>query len=79
MPVARNPVWDQLPLRKQLIHGARAYTHRAKGKNGLFDYWINQLVARIGKHKAFVAVAHKLARVVWAVLTKKESWQVRPV
>lgn len=66
-------------LRKQLIHGARAYAYRAKGKNGLFDQWIHQLTARVGKHKAYVAIAHKLARVIWAVLTKKESWQVQPI
>lgn len=64
-------------LRKQLVHGARAYQHRANGKNGLFDQWIKQVEARRGKHKACIALAHKLARVIWAVLTKEKSWEVK--
>ena len=62
-------------LRRQLIHGARAYMHRTKGKNEALDKWINTIIVRRGKHKACVALAHKLARIIWAVLTKKKGWE----
>ena len=65
-------------LRTQLIHGARAYLHRANGKNGKLDQWIKQIEARRGKHKACVALAHKMARIIWAVLTKQTSWEAQP-
>ena len=66
-------------LRKQLIHGARSYMHRAKGKNEALDKWVNDIVARRGKHKACVALAHKLARIIWAVLTKQKGWESKNV
>ena len=64
-------------LRKQLVHGARAYQYSAKGKNGALDAWLKGVEDRRGKHKACVALAHKLARVIWAVLTKEKSWEVK--
>jgi transposase len=64
-------------LRKQLVHGARACQYRADGENGRLDQWLKQVEERRGKHKACVALAHKLARVIWAVLTKEVSWEAK--
>ena len=64
-------------LRRQLIHGARAYQYRANGKNGRIDQWLKGVEERRGKHKACVALAHKLARIIWAILTKEKSWEIK--
>lgn len=55
-------------LRTLLIHGARALVRTAAGKSDPLSRWIVQLLARRGKHKAFVAVANKLARYAWVDL-----------
>jgi transposase len=55
-------------LRTLLIHGARAVLRTAAGKEDLLHRWAVQLCARVGKHKAIVAVANKMARYVWVDL-----------
>lgn len=64
-------------LRKQLVHGARALMNRTKGKTDKLSVWINNIKERRGVHKACVALAHKLARIIWAVLSRGEefTWQ----
>jgi transposase len=62
-------------LRQLLIHGARAVVTHAKGKTDAYSRWIVQLVARVGKHKAYVAVANKIARVAWALLHSGERYR----
>ena len=61
-------------LRTQLIHAARAAKKWAKHRDDQFSLWIKQLEARIGKHKATVAIAHKLARIIWVLLKKQECF-----
>jgi transposase len=41
--------------------------------------WLTQLLARKPAKVAAVALANKMARVAWAVLTKKEIYRVRPI
>jgi transposase len=55
-------------LRTLLIHGARAVMRTAAGKDDPLHRWAVQLCARVGKHKAIVAVANKMARYVWVDL-----------
>jgi transposase len=55
-------------LRTLLIHGARAVVRTAPGKEDDFSRWVMQLCARVGKHKAIVAVANKMARYAWVDL-----------
>lgn len=62
-------------LRRLLIHGARSIVSRVHGKTDTQSVWIQQLVARIGLPKAYVAVANKIARVAWAVLRTGERYQ----
>lgn len=52
-------------LRKLFIHGARAIVgaHRAGS-----DAWLDGLLARRPKNVAIVALAHRNARIVWALL-----------
>ncbi|MBN9344442.1 MAG: IS110 family transposase [Caedibacter sp. 38-128] len=58
-------------LRTLLIHGARAFISFAKRKS----VWLEALIKRCGKQKAYVALANKNARVVWALLTKQVDYQ----
>lgn len=62
-------------LRKLLIHGARSIVFRSKNKIDQRSLWIEQLKNRRGMNKAVVAVANKNARIIWALLTKNESYR----
>lgn len=63
-------------LRTLLIHGARAVVKAAAQKDDSQSCWINDLVKRRNANIAAVAVANKNARIVWALLTKSESYDV---
>ena len=41
--------------------------------------WLTQLLARKPAKVAAVAVANKMARIAWAVLTNKESYRAQPI
>jgi transposase len=56
-------------LRTQLIHGARGVlASLAKRKNGRGE-WLTRLRLRVHPNTAVVALANKLARIAWAVLS----------
>ena len=61
-------------LRKLFIHGARAIVaaHRAGT-----DPWLDGLLARRPKNVAVVAVAHRNARIVWALLASGARYAPR--
>lgn len=61
-------------LRKLFIHGARAVINWCEKKEDSFSCWIKGLLARMHPCKAIVAVANKIARMAWAVLTKQEAY-----
>ena len=62
-------------VRKQLVHGARSAYRAllAKDDESRLKAW---LIRCEGKHpnKVIVALANKLARIIWAVLTKETSY-----
>lgn len=58
-------------LRTLLIHGARAFISLAKKKS----IWLENLIQRCGKQKAYVALANKNARIVWALLSREATYQ----
>ena len=64
-------------LRKQLIHGARAGMRWCRKRDDQLSQWVNQLIARRGVQKANVALAHKLARIIWAVLRTQQPFQLK--
>ena len=64
-------------LRVVLIHGARAVIRWADRHDHAQSRWITQLIARRGKNKAVVALANKLMRVVWVVLTQHVEFDMR--
>ena len=63
-------------LRKLLIHGARATMRWVRAKTDRRSQWIRQLVERRGKNRTAVAVANKNARIVWALLTSHQDYQL---
>jgi transposase len=56
-------------VRQLLIHGTRSVISHVRDKPDAKSAWIRQLVTRIGINKACVAVANKMARVAWALLS----------
>lgn len=64
-------------LRVLLIHGARTVIQWAGKHDHAQSRWIKALVARRGKNKAIVALANKLMRIVWCVLTQGVEFDMR--
>ena len=56
-------------LRKNLIHGARTALPGLAKSDTRLGRWLRGLLARTHKNVAVVALANKLARMVWAILT----------
>ena len=64
-------------LRTLFIHGARSALTRCKKRDHYLFQWADKLAARCGKPKAWVALANKLARIVWAMLVNKTEFEYR--
>ena len=62
-------------LRSLLVHGARSVVIQAAKKEDRLSRWINRLKAERGFNKATVALANKMARMGWAILSKKTVYQ----
>ncbi len=67
-------------LRTLLIHGARSVLHHAKRsqKQDRLRHWAVGRERVCGHNKAAIALANKLARTVWAVWTKEETYHSFP-
>lgn len=57
-------------LRTLLIQGAKSAVMSADKRRDRISRWLLQLKERVGWQKAVVAMAHKNARILWAVLTR---------
>ncbi len=62
-------------LRTLLIHGARAALPSLAGRSDALGSWLRTLLARAHRNVVVVALANKLARIVWAVLTGTNRYQ----
>ena len=62
-------------LRKILIHGARAAVLRIKRDRAPIGAWLDRLDARAHKNVVVVAMANKLARTAWAVLSSGNEYR----
>ena len=62
-------------LRRQLMHGARALVRVSPGREGQLWSWINGLLARRAFNIVVAAVANKLARILWALLSRGETYR----
>jgi len=63
-------------LRRMFIHGARAVLFRVKYDTGAFGEWVKRLESRRARNVVVVAIANKLARIAWAVLSSGEHYQM---
>jgi transposase len=65
-------------LRQLLIQGAHAlYTHMKRDQSAL-GRWLQGLEARSHRHVAVVALANKIVRICWKVLTSGQRYQAFP-
>jgi hypothetical protein len=58
------------------MHGARSLVRLAPGRKGRFFWtWIDGLVARRPFNVVVAAAANKLARIIWAMLGRDETYR----
>ena len=57
------------------MHGARSLVKIALGREGKLRTWVNGLLARRPFNTTVAAVANKLARIVYAVLSRGEAYR----
>src|SRR3954467_15004792 len=62
-------------LRRQLMHGARALVAVSRGREGGLWAWVNALLGRRPYDVVVAAVANKLARIAWALLSRGEDYR----
>ena len=62
-------------LRTLLIHGARAALSASTDKTDKRSLWAQQVQCRRNPNIATVALANKNARIIWAILSRGESYQ----
>ncbi len=66
----------QRDLRRLLITGAMAVVQKAVRRGETADPWLARLLARKPRMLVAVALANKMARIAWALMTNKESYRV---
>lgn len=64
-------------LRTLFIHAARSILWRDKSVEKYFGSWLIELKKRKPFNVAVVALANKIARIAWAVLAHKKSFEIR--
>ena len=64
-------------LRTLLVHGARAVLKVAGRKDDPRSRWVMSVAARRHKNVAAVALANKMARIAWALLTRGGTYDSR--
>lgn len=65
-------------LRKLLIQGANALMIHMKRDQSALGEWLSRLEARSHRHVAIVALANKIIRICWKVLTSGEDYRPYP-
>ena len=66
----------QRDLRRLLITGAMAVVRQAVRRGETVDPWLRGMLARKPIRLVATALANKMARIAWALMTKKESYRV---
>ena len=62
-------------IRKLLIHGVRAAVHRVR-IHQVTNSWITELLRRRPFNVTTVALAHKTARIAWAIMARGEDYRI---
>ena len=68
----------QRDLRRLLITGAMAVVSWAARRGATNDPWLARMLARKPRMLVAVALANRMARIIWALTTKKESYTGLP-
>lgn len=63
-------------LRTLLVIGAQSVLLRCDGKDDPLSCWINRIYKEKGRNIAAVALANKMARIIWAVLAREQEYRV---
>jgi transposase len=66
----------QRDIRRLLIVGAMAVVRWASRKGALDGSWLHRMLARKPRMLTAIALANKMARSIWAMLTKNEDFKV---
>lgn len=66
----------QTDIRRLLVVGAMSVTRWAVRKGGSSNRWLAALVERKPKMVAAVALANKMARMIWAMSVKQENYRM---
>jgi transposase len=61
-----------------LVHGARAVVLRSKRDRIAMGAWLTSLESRAPRNVLIVAMANKLARIAWALLSTGQDYRVVP-
>jgi transposase len=62
-------------IRKLLVLGATSMVYRADGWNSAVGAWLRSVLQRRPVRLVTVALANKMARIAWAVMTRKEVYR----
>jgi transposase len=62
-------------LRRMLLHGARSVMMQRERKKSALGAWLAQLAERTHWNVAVVALANKMARIAWAILTRSGHYR----
>ena len=65
-------------LRKMLIQGARAAMQILRRTDSQLGSWLRALLSRAHSNTAVVALAAKMARIVWALLRHQRGFELKP-
>jgi transposase len=65
-------------LRTLLIHGARAALPTLEKTDSALGQWLRDLLARRHRNAVVVALANKMARIVWALIRHKAVFSLKP-
>ena len=64
-------------IRRLLVLGATSMVHRAAQWNSAAGAWLRGVLERRPVRLAAVALANKMARIAWAVMTRGETYQAK--
>jgi transposase len=64
-------------IRRSLVLGATSMVHRATRWNSAAGVWTRGILQRRPVRLVTVALANKMARIAWAVMTRKEVYHAK--
>jgi transposase len=62
-------------IRRLLVVGAMSTIRWSRGRENFADSWLGRIIARKPVKLAAVALANKMARIIWAVMTREEAYR----